>query len=770
MLNIKLSVFGFMLCVLLSSVVYATVPITGRVVIKDSSIPIKGALVRMGDQTRYSDANGHFSLISPSSNTHIEISANGYATKHWNSQALKQALESGYFPLAIKTVIKAGKQQVIANRDQEKISYYYVDDKVIQRLSEGSLFSDTMSALKMLPGVASKSSFDAKMYIRGGSAYEIVGVLDDVPIMQPYHWGGRVSIFNAKIAKHVDFYPGGYDARGGQSLSGIIDVYTKDGDFDQKQQELDINMTELNYYGTFPITKKQTTSMVSYRRTYYDLFAPLFIKSDSGSVNMPYLQSFQGKLTHKLDDSHSVRLALYGFQDGANTPLDVFSDTDEKGKFIYDSGKYIVSTKVDSTLSPTLFNEALVAYYQNKGTFALTNKNDVDVSWHERNVILRDDLTWKGHEQHTIEAGTILYVTKATNTSSWIQSPNPKEPGSVTQNVKTSIDIPILISSLYLQDHWAFTPDLTLMTGLRLDVVRLDNYALQYDWQPRISLEYMLNDRSKIKGYYGRYAQQNYQINSLFSSSGSTLEGRIADTVMEKAQHYGIGIEHYLSPSTLFKSELFYKHYDDLGINVARYPEERYENQGFGHAHGLELMLQKVSGKRFEGWGTYTWSSTRRKDTQHGWFYPDYDIRHMLNLYGDYKVNKTLTVISNVKLSTGSPYTPILSASNNPQTGALEYQLGDYLSKRLPTYFRVDLWFETPGVRLFLPIPFLPISSHMKWGIFPYWELKGKTRLGLFNVLNRKNPSDYRWNKKKNKATFINDFPFMFIFGYKIIF
>ena len=98
-----------------------------------------------------------------------------------------------------------------------------------------------------------------------------------------------VSIFNAKIAQKVDFYPGGYDARGGQSLSGLIDVYTRDGNFKHSETELDANLTELNIYHTSPIQKDKSTTMISYRRTYYDLFSPLFVSSDSGTVNMPNL-------------------------------------------------------------------------------------------------------------------------------------------------------------------------------------------------------------------------------------------------------------------------------------------------------------------------------------------------------------------------------------------------------------------------------------------------------------------------------------------------
>ena len=757
-------------CMALS--LHASNIINGKVVISGTEIPIYKATITHADTTVYSNKKGLFTLPISTQNATIVIQANGYTKEEWLVPDSNPDASIKVYELKIKTVIKADKQKVIANREEEKISYYYVPDKQIKRLSENNLFADTMSAIKMLPGVGSKSSFDAQMYIRGGAAYEIVGVLDNVPIFQPYHWGGRVSLFNAKVAQKVEFYPGGYDARGGQSLSGIIDVYTKDGSFKKKYQELDINMTEMNYYGTFPITTDKTTTMVSYRRTYYDLFAPLFIKSDSGKVNMPYLQSFQGKLVHKLSPKHKLKLGIYGFNDGADVPLDVYSDDDESnededGKFVYDTQKYIVSTQLDTTLGKNVFNEALLAFYQNKGDLALTNEWGVSSIWKEKNLILRDDISWKINEKHSLESGIIIYQVGLSTTSSWEQQPNPYEPGSVAVNVSEKIQQDMGLQMLYLQDRWALTPKTMINAGVRLESVKVTNFARQYDWQPRLSIEQRVGEATTLKTYYGKYGQQNYLTDSTLVSA-TTMERNLANITMDRADHYGMGLEHYLSLNTLFKTEVFYKDYDNIAIDMGRYPEIRHENKGVGHAKGLELMLQKVDGKHLEGWMTYTLSSTRRTNKD-GWYTPEYDIRHMLNVYGDLNLNDRFTMVTNIKISTGTPYTPILGSEINPQTGAEQYIQGAYLSKRLPTYFRTDVWFELPGVQLICPIPFLPISDQKIGKIFPTWKLNGKTRIGFHNVFNRKNPTQYTWDNDKQEGTFINDFPFMIIFGYNII-
>ena len=339
----------------------------------------------------------------------------------------------------------------------------------------------------------------------------------------------------------------------------------------------------MNYYGTFPITTDKTTTMVSYRRTYYDLFAPLFIKSDSGKVNLPYFQSFQGKLVHKLSPKHKLKFGIYGFNDGADMPLDAFSDDDESdededGKFVYDT-KYIVNTQLDTTLGKNIFNEAMLAFYQNKGDFALTNEWGVSSIWKEKNLILRDDIT-QINEKHSLESGIILYQSGISNTSSWEQQPDPYEPGSVTVNVSEQIKQNVGLQMLYLQDRWSITPKTMVNAGIRLESTKTESFEREYSWQPRLSIEQRFGDQTTLKTYYGKYGQGTYLTDSTLVSE-TNMERNLADTTMDRADHYGVGLEHYLSLNTLFKA-VFYKDYNNLAIDMGTYPEIHHENKGVG--------------------------------------------------------------------------------------------------------------------------------------------------------------------------------------------
>ena len=652
-----------------------------------------------------------------------------------SSQVLSQTLN-----ITTNRVIMAPKQTVIAERGQERLSYYPVDHQSIQQLADRNLFADTFSALKMLPGVASRGSFDGGMYIRGGSAYEMVGVLDDIPISHPYFWGGRMSIFNSRIAQKVDFYPGGYEARGGQSLSGILDIYTKDGHFTETSSEIDISMTEANFYREGPIVPDKTAYMVSYRRTYYDFFSPLFASDDSGPVNMPYLQSFQTKITHKLSDTQTLKTALYYFNDGADTPLN-FTD-DSEGRFEYNGSRYIASIRLGSLLSKKAYNNALLAYHGNEGHYNQTDAYNVNVNWEVDTFILRDDLTLDLSEKNHIEIGGLVYSEAHNTRQMYTEPPNPTTQGSVTQNVNMVIQFPVILGAGYIQNRWIPSEKHTLITGLRWEGAKAKSMGLNHNLQPRLSYFYQWAPNTTINVYSGQFRQVNQSLDRVVSGT-TELQSRLPDLEMEMSTHYGGGVEHTIDNTLRLKAEVFYKDYQHLAIDVGTYPETIHANSGVGKAGGIEFMAHKLPGERLDGWITYTLSKTRRKDID-GWYLPHFDVTHMINVYSNFEwkssSESTTRLITTAKYSTGLPYTPVLSSKKDPDTGTYRHTLGDRHSKRMAVYFRIDVWLEKESGR---------------------WS----KRIGVYNLLNTVSPIDYFWDDDQSKESFIQDFPRMLIAG-----
>ena len=768
---------GLLLCCLPS--ILAAFTLSGKVLIKNTPLPIANATVKLQSESTQtsttSSAQGAFLLTAPSDNYTLIVSANNYIPYSTQITLTKNTILT--LQCTLKTKITAPKQKVLANRSENSLSFHNVEAQTIARLSQATLFSDTMNSLKMLPGIASKSTFDAEIYIRGGNSYEIVGVLDNIPLYDPYLWGGRVSIFNSKIAQRVAFYPGGYHAQGGQSLSGIIDVYTKDGNVNKTQTDLDINLTELNFYHTSPIKKDKSTFMISYKQTYYDLFAPLFITSDYGNVQMPYLKTFQTKYTHKRSKNETIKAGFYFFNDGLDIPFDAIDDTtSEKGYFKYDLKQYLGILQYKKTFNKKMINDINLAFWNRAGDYDISIVNDnISDSYNlnHSNIILREDFSWDISTNHHIEIGSIFYKSNIDDSIDFTLTPNPEEENTVTLNLSSEWNEPALIGSFYIQDTWNITDKLSWKYGLRWENTKYSSYDWNSRLDPRIQLSYALTDFTKLKTYYGTYSQQLFENNTQATSgtlnTNDSLNFVAADTNMELATHYGAGVEHHLSPTKILKSEFFYKDYKQLGINSDTTGMlTTYSNAGKGYAKGTEITYQQHLTKKGEGWITYTYSKTKRKDND-GWYTPDFDLTHMVNIYIDYIFKPKTHIISTIKYSTGAPYTPILSSSVNPTTGASEYTLGDRLSERFNDYLRVDLWIEYETVKYILPIPFFP-SKEKFLKLFPQWTFNGSTRIGFYNILATKNPVSYYWDEDKNEAVFVNDFPLMIIYGYNIVF
>ncbi len=759
--------------------------LTGTVQIENTPIPIPNAQVTLEqNQEQKSDNNGSFSFTVPSGTQQITVKANGYGPLKKEitiTQNTHIILE-----LRLQTNITANIQQVIANRETEKIAYYNIDEDAIQRLSESSLFSDVIKSVQLLPGVASSSTFDASLYIRGGDRSEVVGILDRIPIYQPFFFGGGVSIFNPKFADNFDFFPGGFPARYGQSLSGILVVNTKDGNDETRKADLNINLTDLNSVFTGPIKKGRSSYAISVRQTYYQFLISKILES-KGTFNLPFFRSIEGKLSFFPSPSLTHQIAYRFFQDGAEFSTDAF-DSDEEvenetlGVFKYDQQRNFLSLESDWMISKNLFLLNSISYEESKSYSFLTSELNLKTQNNTKSLTWLHEITYQANEAHAINTGVQVYITQPNSIYEYTRPASAPDPNEIvddnqvisTLNFKlnTSPNSQVNIISGFLEDKWQLSAKDQLTLGLRLDTVKINDFNLSKSLQPRLSYRRQFGPNTTLKSYIGHYSQQLFKIDSDIKdlSNPTDISSSLSDIQMSTTTHYGSGIEHYLSPNQLIKAELFYKDYQRLPINKLTFPREKYTNTGVGRAHGLELMFHQPSGEKQVGWINYTYSKTERKNTNE-WITPEFDLTHMFNLYLDRKITlknnaRPAHIITTIIAKSGQLYTPITNSNQESDSSGISYTYGD--QKRFSPYFRIDLWIEKPINKIIFPIPFIPVSKK-KVGIYSYWNANAALIVGLSNLLNIQNEISIFWNKEEEKNTYIYDLPRIPIFGIKVI-
>jgi hypothetical protein len=178
----------------------------------------------------------------------------------------------------------------------------------------------------------------------------------------------------------------------------------------------------------------------------------------------------------------------------------------------------------------------------------------------------------------------------------------------------------------------------------------------------------------------------------------------------QKSLQYSLGYYHtFRVPGILTSVEVYYKNGDDIveykdGADFLSTPfVETNILQGKQDAYGAEFMVSREKG-RLNGWISYTYS--RSNITVNGindWdkinygnpFPSNFDKPHVLNMVLNWKINRRISISSNVVYNSGRPVT--LPVGYYYLEG---YPYVDYSSRnkyRMPDYFRTDLSVKLEG-------------------------------------------------------------------------
>ncbi len=202
---------------------------------------------------------------------------------------------------------------------------------------------------------------------------------------------------------------------------------------------------------------------------------------------------------------------------------------------------------------------------------------------------------------HTIRTGLIVQVDRSTSrTASQViplaadGSQLGSQPVAVTDNgAQTSAT-----ESLYVQDEWALTPDLTLNYGLRYD--RFNGFRDQDQVSPRVNLVWKPLAATTVHAGYSRYFTP-----PPFELVGSTSVAKFAGTTAaspgtldttpyaERSNYYDIGVETQPAAGLSLGLDTYYKSSHDLidegqfGAPIILTP--------FNYANGLQYGIELSS-------------------------------------------------------------------------------------------------------------------------------------------------------------------------------
>jgi outer membrane receptor for ferrienterochelin and colicin len=525
--------------------------------------------------------------------------------------------------------------------------------------------TDLMKSLQLIPGVQNTSEGKSDLSVRGGSPDQNLILLDGVPIYNPNHVFGFLSIFNTDALKKVTLYKSSFPARFGGRLSSVVDITTKDGNKEQFSGSATIGLPTLKFNIEGPIVKDRTSFTFSARRTYMDLLVDAankwFIKDNSGSRANFFFHDLNAKIHHKIDDKTYVYLSAYNGNDKLNqetTGIENRETAHNASIEKWDWGSTIVSGKLSRILTPTLFFKRSLTY--NRYNFRINTddryKNADDslgVQQANRNFLfssgIKDysasgDFEYSPASNHAVKFGTVFTFHDF--------NPEVISLTSKSDTVIVADNMPQHIYSkefaLYAEDDWDISQRMRLNAGLRFSLFNVDNKTYT-TIDPRLSLRYLLTDKLALQAGYSLMQQYVH----LLSSNSVVLQTDLWVPVTGKikpmqSSQYSAGMFYELSKSIFLSFEAYYKNMRNVieykdGISytsVSAGWENKVEG-GTGRACGLEFSMEKREG-RITGTASYTLSKSERKfdNINFGeWFPAKYDRRHALNFLLNYKMS-----------------------------------------------------------------------------------------------------------------------------------
>ena len=283
--------------------------------------------------------------------------------------------------------------------------------------------------------------------------------------------------------------------------------------------------------------------------------------------------------------------------------------------------------------------------------------------------------------------------------------------------------------SFYVDNKSTINPAVTANIGVRYDYI---SKSRQSTLSPRLNLAYAWNDHMSLSLDYGWYYQspKAYEL-----AINSTLSSR-------RATSYGMGMRHQIGDELVVSVELYNKNLTRLITIDSLW---NLANDGHGYSRGAEFYMQLKSTSGFFGWLSYTYSVSKRREGRTTSLRPfEFDRPHSISLVANYSFGSDWQIGARYRYASGSPYTPVLSASHESATGRWYPILGERNSGRYPAYNRLDV----RATRRF-NLEAMTLNVYME----------------LLNVFNQRNVIHYEWNEDYSSRESMTVFSFIPVLG-----
>jgi len=522
--------------------------------------------------------------------------------------------------------------------------------------------ADILQVFQMLPGVT-RASEGSDLFVRGGDPAEAPIFVEGARLLYPGVFetlhGGIFGILDPAVLRRAYFSSGGFSARWGNALSGVVDLET-DGAPTVAGGRLGMNFVGGGATYRSPVGGR-AGFWTSVRATDTSLLLAIQDQADD-YPSTP--RSIEGVVGATFAPRRGVELKALALAEGDGAARDVDA-IGWRGPF-ESRGRTALALVSGRLLTPDA-GAALraTASWTRRSTgfeFGVLDRERID----ERiEVRVTGDLG--AHASRQLRAGVDAAALHAREDGR-VPTTERVEPGSPFETLDGSRDETSHLGA-FVEAEIRPLPPLALVVGARVDRLPGED---ETTLDPRMAIAWREGDWTwRVAG--GTFQQGRWRV-------GYELpDGGVPAGIPRRARHLAFGVEREGRPAV--RVETFVKTYD-------RYvPEEDALEVERGRVSGVDALVQWPQTDRWGGWVAYSLLRGRVDLVDGGTVPSEVDVTHSLTAVATRTIG-AWQIGTTARYATGRPYTPAVGAIRDG--GFPEPVYGERMSRRLPDYVRLD--------------------------------------------------------------------------------
>jgi len=299
----------------------------------DLHLPLEGAIVRSRDAGEFiCNADGKAVITVPDGRQVILQAVypgyeTGIITVTVTGNTFTVALRLSGHMMGRELVVEASRPGSTETRTGRSVA---VTAKEISQTGEIGIIEDVMNTISLLPGVSYKGFLDSEPSIRGGHPGDMSASLNGFYIKNPYFWSGTFSIFDPRMVSSAQLSHGVFSARYGHTISGLLEITSRNPSPTETQLELGVNTSAANFNLSIPLLGKGGLIFMG-RITYYDpvlalasslshLIPELALVSSFKPV--PYIRTVTANGNYRFTDKLELTATAFFGMDGVGAQFD----------------------------------------------------------------------------------------------------------------------------------------------------------------------------------------------------------------------------------------------------------------------------------------------------------------------------------------------------------------------------------------------------------------------------------------------------------------